>query len=118
MLDLDKWITDALSTLEDEELTAMSREPMRKAQADEMWIVWREVSLRKVFASGEPVLIQHNLRLTLSYTEEQDHQTLTRMIQETLRGRRGCLYARYGGDQWNQEIKRRECVLYLGVLES
>ena len=114
MFDADGWI---LSALGEGQAMPASREPMRKAEAYNGWIAWREMSQKRLRASGETLGIQHNLRMTLSLPEEADHQAVSRQVQEALQGAKGCLYARYGGDQWNQEIGRRECTLYLGVLE-
>jgi len=113
--DCDKWISDALSGL-DASLPA-SHEPMLKAQSDEAWVVWREMGQRQIRASGERVGVQHNLRLTVSFTETMDYQRVTRIIQEALQEAPGCVYARNGGDMWNQESRRRECTLYVGILE-
>ena len=112
----DQWMQKALAELDDG--LPASHEPMLTAQANEDWLVWREMSQRQIRASGETLGVQHNLRLTLSCTAQTDHQVLAWHIQEAIKDTKGCVYVRSAGDQWNQETRRRECTLYVGIMEA
>ena len=95
----------------------MAREPMRVAANDQDWLAWRSTGQRSLYASGKRYGVQHSMRLTLSCRETTDHQRLTLDILMALQQADGCVYARLSGDSWDETIRRRECVLYLAILE-
>ena len=116
MLDCDQWMKGALAAFAS--MLPMAREPMRLATNDQDWLAWRETGQRGIYASGKQLSVQHTMRLTLSCLEATDHQRLMVDILTALQQADGCVYARLSGDSWDETIRRRECVLYLAILEA